>query len=95
MPYRVRARQRAGWPGRHRSGRFFPSAEWTVLADDELTPEMQEDPVLLIEILPPETVIVPDSLTPARCEALTRAGEQCRRDAQVGARFCASHREAN
>lgn len=88
MPYRVKAQQREGWSGRWRSGRFFPASEWTLLADDELTPEMQEDPVLLIEILPPETAIVPESLTLARCEAFTSRGEQCKRDAVPGSRFC-------
>lgn len=48
MRYRVTAQERGNWPGRWRSGRFFPSGQWTELDEAEVTDAMRADPVLII-----------------------------------------------
>jgi len=67
MRYRVRAVQREGFDGRHRSGRHFSSAHWTILEEGEVTPEILADPLLIVE---PDTPVedAPDPVEAVRSE---------------------------
>lgn len=150
MRYRVKAVPREGHDGRNRAGRRFFVAHWTELGEAELTPEIRDDPLLIVEpILQPqrgpgdgptaelsaatdeeliqelagrgfavtpgtsdspetgegEPARTPEgekpeedatSLTPVRCTGLTKAGEQCRRDARPGSDppRCPQHEDA-
>jgi hypothetical protein len=49
MAYRVRAQPEKGF---RRSGRFFSSSDWTLLSDEEITPEILAEPLLITEQVP-------------------------------------------
>jgi hypothetical protein len=86
--YRVTSRQERG---RWRSGEFWPSGEGRVVAAEQVTPAMREDPYLSIEL-----EVGMASLTPVRCTGMAKStGEQCRRDAEPGTEppRCAQHTE--
>ena len=56
--FRVKAKER-GWPGRWRSGRYFPAAEWTYLQPAEITDAILADPVLVVDEVGPEQPSLP------------------------------------
>ena len=60
MPYRVIARPNGGHAGFRRSGRFFSGSEWTVLADEEMTPEIRSEPMLMVDEVPAEAPPAPE-----------------------------------
>lgn len=61
MPYIVTARKRAGFPTRRRSGLVFSSATGIILSDDQMTPEILADAVLIVERVASPTETEPEN----------------------------------
>jgi hypothetical protein len=83
MPFKVKAKPNGERPGFRRCGRFFSCDTWTFLSEEEMKPEIRQEPMLIVvecdEIEPqdeqPESTPATFSLTDAPEDELIDAVE--------------------
>lgn len=94
----VRAKQRKGFQGFNRGGRFFSSSEAILLTDEQMTDAIRDEPRLIVEEIPDGDTGASSNgngsnTEPELCAGKTKAGDPCKSRPQTDSRYCRAHQD--